>query len=676
MSPIVLRLLKISELLVAIPFVSAQLFAQTPVPFVSQPLVPSAVTPGSPGLTLTVNGTGFVPGAVVKWNGSPLVTNFASSSQLTARVTSSQVAAASTASVTVVNPGTPSSNGSLFSITSPAPDFFYAHAPGSPVPLGTSGQFRNSPLAMASADFNADGIPDLALALEAGASNPGFLQTFLGHGDGTFSPVSSTSPLGMGPGSIAVGDLNGDGKLDLAISNFGQSSILGNFPGNTVSILLGNGDGTFTAAAGSPVTVGNTPTAVVLADFNGDGRLDLAVANSTDQSVSILAGNGDGTFTTVSSVPATNAFALAAGDFNADGRLDLAVSNSGTSFITILLGNGDGTLTAAPSPAATSGYAIAAADLNGDGKLDLAVSYRAGLPVSILLGDGDGTFSAVSACCGTFFEQTITNNMAVGDFNGDGKLDLDLSFESDLGTIAGFEIIMLGNGDGTFSSTDFSMLLPPRVGTPVFADFNGDGKIDLADSGSAFNDLSVLLQSPPPSSLPDFAMTALDTTASVAVGGTASYQVQLSSLHGFLGRVSLSCSSLAASIQCSVPQLLFLFDTTTTTFNITLATTAPQGAGIRRMPGPLGLSLILGVFGIACGICLMPRTKRSFDRAHRAWLASIAVCVCMVLGSCGGGSSAIPPLPSGGTPRGTYNVTVSASSGTLQHSTTITLIVK
>ena len=181
----------------------------------------------------------------------------------------------------------------------------------------------------------------------------------------------------------------------------------------------------------------------------------MAVANSTDQTVSILSGNGNGGFTTTSSIAAADAFALAGGDFNQDGNLDLAVSNSANSSVTILLGNGDGTFTAAASPAATSGYAIAAADFNGDAKLDLAVGYRAGLPVAILLGNGDGTFNAVSGCCGTFIGQTITNSMVVGDLNGDGKLDLDLSFESQLGTIAGFELVMLGNGDGTFTSTDF-----------------------------------------------------------------------------------------------------------------------------------------------------------------------------------------------------------------------------
>src|SRR5437588_137740 len=122
--------------------VSSSAFTQNPVPFVNTPLVPSAIAPGSPGLTLTVNGTGFTPGAVVKWNGAPLITSFVTGSELTASVPGADVALAGTASVTVTNPGTPDSNVALFSITNPTVSFFYAHAPGSPITLGFSGQFR------------------------------------------------------------------------------------------------------------------------------------------------------------------------------------------------------------------------------------------------------------------------------------------------------------------------------------------------------------------------------------------------------------------------------------------------------------------------------------------------------------------------------------------------------
>jgi hypothetical protein len=681
MTRVVLRTLRHKFALVIL-FASASVFAQTAVPFLNQPLVPSAVTAGSSGFTLTVNGTGFVPGAAVQWNGMPLVTNFVSASQLTTNVPSSKVAVSGTISVTAVNPGTPSSNAALFSVTSPTTDFFYTHAQGSPIPLGMTGGFLNAPLAMATADFNGDGISDLAVALEAGAANPGFLQIFLGNGDGTFSGVAATSPLGMGPGSIAVGDLNGDGRVDLAVSNFGTSSILGDFPGTTVDVLLGIGDGTFIVASGSPVTVGTAPTAAVIADFNGDGKLDLAVANSTDQTVSILSGNGNGSFATSSSIAATDAFALAAGDFNQDGNLDLAVSNSASSSVTILLGNGDGTFTPAASPVATSGYAIAAADFNGDAKLDLAVGYRAGLPVAILLGNGDGTFNAVSGCCGTFIEQTITNSMVVGDLNGDGKLDLDLSFESQLGSIAGFELVMLGNGDGTFASTDFSMLLAPRVGTPVLSDFNGDGRMDLADSGSAFAYLSILLQSPPPINHPDFAVNALDTTASVAPGDAADFQIQLSSLNGFLGVVSLTCSGAPSSVQCSLPPPLFLFDTATATFHVTLSTAAPnvlatKGDASAPRSGPSTLKLVTGILGITFAICLIPPFDRFSHRAARVSSAFLVVsAMCILFGSCGGGSATTPPPVTSGTPPGTYKITVNASSGQLQHSTTITLVVK
>ena len=149
---------------------------------------------------------------------------------------------------------------------------------------------------------------------------------------------------------MVAGDFNGDGKLDLAVANYGN--YLTGSTGDTVTILLGNGDGSFTQAPGSPVTVGNSPGALAEGDFNGDGNLDLAVANAADDTITILLGKGDGTFTPALVSPATGLTpsGLAIGDFNGDGKLDLAVANFDTAAINILLGNGDGTFTPAPSP--------------------------------------------------------------------------------------------------------------------------------------------------------------------------------------------------------------------------------------------------------------------------------------------------------------------------------------
>ena len=197
----------------------------------------------------------------------------------------------------------------------------------------------------------------------------------------------SCSAMAMGPSNPIVhyyiggfnlyglveGDFTGNGNLDLAVATGTE---------NTVAILVGNGDGTFQSAVSYPV--GNNPDAIVAGDFNGGGKLDLAVANAYDNTVSILIGNGDGTFRPAVERPVGLNYpgengpdAIVAGDFNGDGRLDLAVANYNTGTVSILLGNGDGTFRA-PVDYSTGLYttpdAIAAGDFNGDGRLDLAVA--------------------------------------------------------------------------------------------------------------------------------------------------------------------------------------------------------------------------------------------------------------------------------------------------------------
>ena len=164
------------------------------------------------------------------------------------------------------------------------------------------------------------------------------------------------------------------------------------------------------------------PTSLTVGDFNGDGKLDLAVADSIPNTVSILLGNGDGTFQP--RVPYSVdvlAVSVTAGDFNSDGKLDLAVATQNSNSISILLGNGDGTFGPTVSYAAGSAPAsVAAADLNGDGKLDLALTNRADNTVSILLGNGDGTFSPRS----DYATGSNPWSLAAGDFNRDGRMDL------------------------------------------------------------------------------------------------------------------------------------------------------------------------------------------------------------------------------------------------------------
>jgi hypothetical protein len=256
---------------------------------------------------------------------------------------------------------------------------------GAFTPSPTFTYIQNMPTSwLTSADFNGDGNLDLAAA---GESNGLPVVVLLGYGGGAFTPVSS-SPFGISSpvSSIAVGDFNGDGKLDLVVTE-------GNLVGvpNVFAVLLGNGDGTFTQAPGSPVQIGSGQNTIAVGDLNGDGKLDVMVANSSDNNVNILLGNGDGTFTQAPGSPipvGTTPYSLALADFTGNGKLSLAVANYGDNTLTLLLGNGNGTFTQAPGspiPVGKNPASLAVGDFNGSGRLGLAVANAGDSTVSILV---------------------------------------------------------------------------------------------------------------------------------------------------------------------------------------------------------------------------------------------------------------------------------------------------
>jgi hypothetical protein len=325
---------------------------------------------------------------------------------------------------------------------------------------------------------------------------------------------------------VAAGDLNGDGNLDLVVANSGD---------NAVSVFLGNGNGTF--QPGVTYSVGSYPFFVATGDFNGDGLSDLAVANQNDHSISILVGNGDGTFKPAVAylVGTTDVANLAVGDFNKDGKLDLAATNPSSDTVSILIGNGDGSFQAPVAyPTGNLGdhpIAVTAFDFNGDGNLDLAVTNLNAKTVAILLGNGGGTFQAAvpySTTTGFFIGPSA---MTTGDFNGDGKIDLAITDQDD-----NTASILLGNGDGTFQS-------PLEFPTGNFAvgvaagDFNGDGRLDLAVASHNDNTVSVLLHLPqPPTNVATTGVTTqvpLAWTASLSTG-VSGYNVYRATTSGGL----------------------------------------------------------------------------------------------------------------------------------------------
>src|SRR5205807_2107522 len=225
-------------------------------------------------------------------------------------------------------------------------------------------------LSVAVGDFNGDGVPDLAAANSGSPQQPGTtISVLLGNRDGTFR-AALTFAAGSGPYSVALGDFNGDGRPDLAVANYGSLQQ----PGTTISVLLGNGDGTFRAATTN--TVDRNPSFVVVGDFNGDGKPDLAAANYGSYKVSVLLRNGDGTFQPAQTFASgTNPYSVAVGDFNGDGKADLAAARRSSDLLSVLLGNGDGTFRAVQTlTTGSSPQTVAVGDFNGDGKPDLAVA--------------------------------------------------------------------------------------------------------------------------------------------------------------------------------------------------------------------------------------------------------------------------------------------------------------
>src|SRR5207302_779787 len=275
---------------------------------------------------------------------------------------------------------------------------------------------------------------------------------------------------------VAVGDFNGDGKLDLAVadrSSWDNSKV--GFINGIVSVLLGKGDGSFRAAAN--YSVGISPFSIAVSDFNGDGKPDLAVANFISGDVSVLLGKGDGTFqAAVNYVAGIYPVSVAVGDFNDDGRPDLVVANEESDNVSVLLAKGDGIFQAAVNYCAGAGpRSVAVGDFNKDGKTDLIVANWFSHHVSMLLGKGDGTFqSAVNYTAGS-----SPVSVSVADFNGDGKPDLAVANQNSTNSSGSGNVsVLLGRGDGTFQTS-----VNYGVGTnPVSiaaADFNGDGKPDL-----------------------------------------------------------------------------------------------------------------------------------------------------------------------------------------------------
>ena len=320
------------------------------------------------------------------------------------------------------------------------------------------------PTSVASADFNHDGIADLAVANAADST----VSILLGKTDGTFA-TRVDYPVAFGPHRLIAQDINGDQSIDLIVT--ASTTIT---DGGAVSILLGKGDGSFQPAVS--YSTGNNPWALAAGDFNHDGKLDIIFTNGDVNRASVLLGNGDGTFP--GCAPFSNAsdvVAITVADFNGDGLQDVALVNQTGNTVTILYGGLNGTFSGKRVyQVGVSPDAIAAADLLGNGRVDLVVANAGDNSITVLVNNGSGVFGVI----GTYSAGNHPSAIAIADFNGDRKPDLAIANTND-NTVS----ILLNRGDGTFSNP-VAYVTGSGPASIVAADFNGDGKADIAVADS------------------------------------------------------------------------------------------------------------------------------------------------------------------------------------------------
>jgi hypothetical protein len=399
----------------------------------------------------------------------------------------------------------------------------------------------SSPISVAAADFNGDGITDLVVA----NSGINTVSVFLGNENGSFQPQIMYS-LGLAPFSIVAVDLNNDGKIDIAVANDMS---------DTISVLLGNGDGTFQSQ--NRYSTGLAPFSVVAGDFNGDGIEDLACANNGGGTVSVLLGNGDGTFQSqISYAAGPTPFSIATGDFNGDGRADLVVTNISSRTVSVLLGNGDGTFQTQSSYATGSApISIAVGDFNGDGKADLVTANNGSNTVSVILGNGDGTFQPQIS----YATDSAPRSVAIGDLNEDGRADLAIA-----NVISNTVSILMGNGDGSFQpQVSYATGLNPF--SLLLGDFNGDGIEDIATSDGGSSSMSVMLGE-------QVASYAADDVTILGIGAhniLASYSGDGSRVESQSSIVSLLAQQTSTAIVASSANPSVFG--TSVTFNVTVA---------------------------------------------------------------------------------------------------------
>ncbi|MDQ5857403.1 MAG: VCBS repeat-containing protein, partial [Acidobacteriota bacterium] len=331
---------------------------------------------------------------------------------------------------------------------------------------GVNGQLPGASGAVAVSDFNGDGRPDIASALAL----EGFVAVYLGRGGGSFDLSRDFGPIPF-PVALVAGEFSRDGKEDLVVLHVLSD---GRFVQGRVSVHLGRGDGTFDYPRAFSVGSGTYPLALVAADFDGNGDLDLAVTASNQ--IFVFLGRGNGEFAAPTSLPAGNLpWGLATGDFDSDGKADLVVTRVNDYGISIFLGTGSGSFTPGQDYLLERfPEEVVARDLDNDGDLDLVVNSREAVGVSVMLGDGRGNFQGKVLLPASRYPV----GLVVADFDGDGHPDLALGEAYDRRRLLHFR----GNGDGTFQE---ARVISEKYASPrVAVDLTDDGRVDLLVANS------------------------------------------------------------------------------------------------------------------------------------------------------------------------------------------------
>jgi FG-GAP-like repeat len=552
-------------------------------------------------------------------------------------------------------------------------------------------------------DLNGDGNLDL-IVLGATLISDFEYSVLLGNGDGSFqAPVSYTSSMEESLGTIgAIIDVNNDHIPDLLVL------------GSALSVFLGNGDGTFAApvsyfAGGGP---GLAQSALLIGDFNGDGKVDVAVPNSGEEASGtfMLYGNGDGTFQAVVIPPAFTSFtAHLAGDLRNNGRVDLVSNNQ------VALNNGDGTFTFLP---VLPYYPYAIADMNGDGKLDLFANnlQGPGMQTGIALGNGDGTFGSLMDL------PALVGGFAVADMNSDGRPDIVYPWSTGIAVLLNTTPPSLGLSATVFTpspvtagnSANSTVTAVPMFGfngtealsctglpsgascifnPPTISGSSNTSTLTITTSasvaagtypveiqgtaGSTVNSVatSLVVQVAPGFSIG--AASGSPTSQTITAGQTASFNVALAAIGSFSGTVNLSCAITLAGTPAHTCILssssVQISSGATQTVTVEVATFAPVTSATvphRAFPtGPLPLAWTL-MFVVSAWLWVRNRKRLS------AFAVPIVVLALALSVGCGGSGSSSTTQTATGTPAGTYTATVTATSGSTSHSMALQVVVQ